>query len=50
MPVLNILLVEDYPDNRTITIAYLQGTPIGWRCRKRPIAVEKFVLDISTLS
>ena len=27
LPALNILLVEDSPDNRTITVAYLQGTP-----------------------
>ena len=27
LPALNILLVEDSPDNRTITVAYLQDTP-----------------------
>ena len=27
LPALRILLVEDSPDNRTITIAYLRGTP-----------------------
>jgi CheY-like chemotaxis protein len=45
MPVLNILLVEDYPDNRTITIAYLQGTPYRMEIAENgAIAVEKFVL------
>ena len=27
LPALHILLVEDSPDNRTITVAYLQDTP-----------------------
>jgi PAS domain S-box-containing protein len=27
LPALHILLVEDSPDNRTITVAFLQGTP-----------------------
>jgi PAS domain S-box-containing protein len=45
MPALNILLVEDYPDNRTITIAYLQGTPYRMEIAENgAIAVEKFIL------
>jgi PAS domain S-box-containing protein len=42
---LNILLVEDYPDNRTITLAYLQDTPYRIEIAENgAIAFEKFVL------
>jgi PAS domain S-box-containing protein len=41
---LNILLVEDYPDNRTITIAYLAHTPYRVDIAENgAIAFEKFV-------
>ena len=41
---LNILLVEDYPDNRTITIAYLAHTPYRVEIAENgAIAFEKFV-------
>ena len=45
MLALNILLVEDYPDNRTITLAYLQDTPYRIEIAENgAIAFEKFVL------
>lgn len=41
---LRILLVEDYPDNRTITIAYLAHTPYRVEIAENgAIAFEKFV-------
>ncbi len=41
---LNILLVEDYPDNRTITIAYLAHTPYRVEIAENgAIAFEKFI-------
>jgi PAS domain S-box-containing protein len=41
---LKILLVEDYPDNRTITIAYLQDTPYCVEVAENgAIAFEKFI-------
>jgi CheY-like chemotaxis protein len=44
LPPLRILLVEDYPDNRTITLAYLQHTPyVVETAENGLIAVEKFV-------
>ena len=42
-PPLNILLVEDSPDNRTITVAYLQGTPYRVEIAENgAVACEKF--------
>jgi len=44
LPALNILLVEDSPDNRTITIAYLQDTPYRIEIAEHgAIACEKFI-------
>lgn len=44
LPALNILLVEDSPDNRTITIAYLRDTPYRIDIAEHgAIACEKFV-------
>ena len=44
MRALNILLVEDYPDNRTITIAYLAHMPYRVEIAENgAIAFEKFV-------
>jgi len=41
---LKILLVEDYPDNRTITLAYLQDTPYQVEVAENgAIACEKFI-------
>jgi CheY-like chemotaxis protein len=41
---LNILLVEDYPDNRTITIAYLRDTPYHVETAENgQLACEKFM-------
>jgi len=41
---LNILLVEDYPDNRTITLAYLADTPYQVDIAENgAIAFDKFV-------
>jgi CheY-like chemotaxis protein/HPt (histidine-containing phosphotransfer) domain-containing protein len=43
LPALNILLVEDSPDNRTITVAYLQGTPYRVEIAENgAVACEKF--------
>src|SRR4029450_3759796 len=43
LPALHILLVEDSPDNRTITVAYLQGTPYQVEIAENgAIAYEKF--------
>jgi CheY-like chemotaxis protein/HPt (histidine-containing phosphotransfer) domain-containing protein len=43
LPALHILLVEDSPDNRTITVAYLQGTPYRVDIAENgSIAYEKF--------
>jgi CheY-like chemotaxis protein/HPt (histidine-containing phosphotransfer) domain-containing protein len=43
-PSLRILLVEDSPDNRTITIAYLQDTPYRVEVAENgAIAYEKFI-------
>jgi CheY-like chemotaxis protein len=43
LPALNILLVEDSPDNRTITIAYLKDTPYQIDIAENgAIAYEKF--------
>ncbi len=43
LPALHILLVEDSPDNRTITVAYLQDTPYRVDIAENgAIAVEKF--------
>ncbi len=43
LPALHILLVEDSPDNRTITIAYLQDTPYRVEIAENgAIAFEKF--------
>ena len=42
---LHILLVEDYPDNRTITLAYLQDMPYQVEVAENgAIAYEKFTL------
>ena len=44
LPPLRILLVEDSPDNRTITIAYLQDTPYQVDIAENgAIAYEKFI-------
>ena len=44
LPALHILLVEDSPDNRTITIAYLQDTPYRVEIAENgAIACEKFI-------
>ena len=44
LPALHILLVEDSPDNRTITVAYLQDTPYQVEIAENgAIAFEKFV-------
>ena len=41
---LHILLVEDYPDNRTITLAYLEDTPYRVEIADNgAIACEKFI-------
>jgi PAS domain S-box-containing protein len=43
LPALHILLVEDSPDNRTITVAYLQDTPYRIDIAENgAIAYEKF--------
>jgi PAS domain S-box-containing protein len=43
LPALRILLVEDSPDNRTITVAYLQDTPYQVEIAENgAIAYEKF--------
>jgi CheY-like chemotaxis protein len=43
LPPLHILLVEDSPDNRTITVAYLQDTPYRVEIAENgAIACEKF--------
>ena len=43
LPALQVLLVEDSPDNRTITIAYLQDTPYQVEIAENgAIAFEKF--------
>ena len=44
LPALKILLAEDYPDNRTITLAYLQDTPYRIEIAENgAIALEKFI-------
>ena len=44
LPTLRILLVEDSPDNRTITVAYLQDTPyLVDIAENGAVACEKFV-------
>jgi len=44
LPALKILLAEDYPDNRTITLAYLQDTPYRVEIAENgAIAYEKFI-------
>ena len=44
LPALKILLAEDYPDNRTITLAYLQDTPYRLEIAENgAIAYEKFI-------
>ena len=43
LPALHILLVEDSPDNRTITVAYLQDTPYRVEIAENgTVAYEKF--------
>ncbi len=43
LPALNILLVEDSPDNRTITMAYLRDTPYRVETAENgAVAYEKF--------
>ncbi len=43
LPALHILLVEDSPDNRTITVAYLQDTPYRVEIAENgAVACEKF--------
>ena len=43
LPALHILLVEDSPDNRTITVAYLQDTPYRVEIAENgAVAYEKF--------
>jgi PAS domain S-box-containing protein len=43
LPALRILLVEDSPDNRTITVAYLRGTPYRVDVAENgAVACEKF--------
>jgi PAS domain S-box-containing protein len=45
LPALHILLVEDSPDNRTITMAYLQDTPYQVEIAENgAIAYEKFTV------
>ena len=45
LPALHVLLVEDSPDNRTITIAYLQDTPYEVEIAENgAIAFEKFTV------
>jgi PAS domain S-box-containing protein len=45
LPALKILLAEDYPDNRTITLAYLQDTPYRIEIAENgAIALEKFIV------
>jgi CheY-like chemotaxis protein/HPt (histidine-containing phosphotransfer) domain-containing protein len=44
LPALHILLVEDSPDNRTIAVAYLEGTPYRVEIAENgAIAYEKFI-------
>jgi CheY-like chemotaxis protein len=44
LPALRILLVEDSPDNRTITVAYLQDTPYCVDIAENgAVAYEKFI-------
>jgi PAS domain S-box-containing protein len=44
LPALRILLVEDSPDNRTITVAFLQDTPYQVEIAENgAIACEKFI-------
>ena len=44
LPALRVLLVEDSPDNRTITVAYLQDTPYRIEIAENgAIAYEKFI-------
>jgi PAS domain S-box-containing protein len=44
LPALKILLAEDYPDNRTITLAYLQDTPYRIEIAENgAVAYEKFI-------
>jgi PAS domain S-box-containing protein len=44
LPALKILLAEDYPDNRTITLAYLQDTPYQIEIAENgAVACEKFI-------
>ncbi len=44
LPALNILLVEDSPDNRTITMAYLRDTPYRVEIAENgAVACEKFI-------
>jgi len=44
LPALQILLVEDSPDNRTITVAFLQDTPYRVETAENgAIACEKFI-------
>ena len=44
LPALHVLLVEDSPDNRTITLAYLQDTPYRVEIAENgAIAFEKFI-------
>ena len=44
LPALHILLVEDYPDNRTITLAYMQETPYIIEVAENGlVAYEKFI-------
>jgi PAS domain S-box-containing protein len=44
LPALNILLVEDSPDNRTITVAYLQDTPYRVEIAENgAVAYAKFI-------
>jgi len=46
LPALHILLVEDSPDNRTITVAYLQDTPYRVDIAENgAIACEKFAAE-----
>jgi PAS domain S-box-containing protein len=44
LPALHILLVEDSPDNRTITVAYLQDTPYRIEIAENgAVAYQKFI-------
>ncbi|GLR65395.1 hypothetical protein GCM10010909_00730 [Acidocella aquatica] len=44
LPALRILLVEDYPDNRTITLAYMQETPYLIEVAENGlVAYDKFI-------